>query len=516
MHRRRFWRRLQEHIQRLLRLRIVAPLGEGAREREPGREAGWIGLGCFRREIDGIGRAGLHVKTRELHLGRGRTRRQLQRLLERLLRLCEMSLGDQYPAARELRRRRQTVRSDCRVSGFRRLVQLPLSAQQVGLCAQRHHVFRIGLEHAIDDRDRLVGPPIELSELGQPNSRDRSELGVRLHAVEERRGLVVAVLGDVVVGEPDGCASSRLRVGCRAQVRLGLRRASGELVEDGDEAVGALIARRHRDGFLHALLGLGRAARHPVVLREREARGHRRRVRGNRLLKRALGGGAIALAGLQHRQARVGRRLLRIQADRFLELLDGGIDILQTGHGAGEQHPRSCVLGSLGQRLLRARLGIVELSSHQEEVACLDLRVCGVGREIGGRGCVPQRVGSIAAAHVQRGQLLVGLRKLRIALNRVPVFDDRCVEVVRLDVIVAAFDVVAFGLLGASRTRRHSQDAQANGREIESGHNSVLWVIGETSSGTAACEHPAGPARRTGAPAPSLSFRRQDRDGQSG
>ena len=112
------------------------------------------------------------------------------------------------------------------------------------------------------------------------------------------------------------------------------------------------------------------------------------------------------------------------------------------------------LLTSLRNDLLGISLRLGELAGEQQRAAGVELRVGDVGQKFRGGHRGAHRLEDLAAAQVGGRQLPIGLAEARILLNRVAILDDRRVDVLVLDVAIAALDVLALGLLDITRARR--------------------------------------------------------------
>ena len=120
---------------------VLALLHQRARQRQARVEAARIGLGRVGRHRHGVGRMLANAQARQLDPRCRGARIQAQHFVERALRLVVASRRPQDAAAHELRFGRRRVGGHRRLGDLRRLVELVLPAQQVGLGGERREFF---------------------------------------------------------------------------------------------------------------------------------------------------------------------------------------------------------------------------------------------------------------------------------------------------------------------------------------------------------------------------------------
>jgi hypothetical protein len=145
--------------------------------------------------------------------------------------------------------------------------------------------------------------------------------------------------------------------------------------------------------------------------------GDRLRVRVHRTFERPFSFLAFASGELNGPQVDERLVLRGIPRDRGFIVRNGGIEILDPGQRVPAKDLRLGVVRFALQDVLRPRLGIVEASGQQQEVAGLQLRLDAIRQKVGGAHVLAQRVAGLIGVDIRVAQLQPGLGKARIDLK---------------------------------------------------------------------------------------------------
>ena len=210
----------------------------------------------------------------------------------------------------------------------------------------------------------------------------------------------------------------------------------------------------------------------PVEVRQPQTRRYGLRVGLDCLLERGLRLIASIRCLLQSPEAGVAERVVGVELDRLLDLLDCSVHIFEPGQRIAEQELSVDVLAVERERLVGTCLGILELLGVQQEAAGLQLRLDILGHEIRGADVLTPRARPIPVEHERFGKVVACPSEPRVLLQRIPILDDGFLGLSLAQELVAACEVLFLGNLWIARAGEALREDQRKGHKsiaIQSG-----------------------------------------------
>ena len=312
------------------------------------------------------------------------------------------------------------------------LVEPVLQDQQLDVILLGHHVLGVGLIQ----RGILVGGFVELV-IGK--------IEIAKHAVAH--GIIREIL---------------LRL---TQEILGLTELVLGHVEAGERDRGVGIVRCGLNGAPEPLLSLGKSPASLVEVPQREQRVRGLGTQFDRFLETFLRVVPLLRAHLEHSQIQIGVGTDGIQLQRLLQVRQRGRGVIHASVVVGPRDVDVGVVGLLIHEQIEMLLGVIELTTEDQQIGHVKVRGILVGLELdGGRQFL---IGGRPLLQLHRCQrhLVVGVGETRINLNGVLELNLRFPVLAFVEEALAALQVLLLADVRIPRAARQQRRQQANRRD---------------------------------------------------